>query len=121
MRSSETPARVRSARRGDDVAIISPVGEFDIAVVDVLRSAFEEVVTPDCHKVVVDLSETAFLDAMALGAIVGAARRARGWGGWLRLVSPRPTVEKMLHVTGLDRTFGLYETVTDAVAEVSES
>lgn len=112
---SEAPW-VRSVRRDDGVAVVGPVGEFDIAVVDLLRSNFEEMVTADCHKVVVDLSETRFMDAVALGIIVGAARRARGWGGWLRLASPQPNVSKVLRVTELDRAFGLYETVAEAVA-----
>lgn len=113
MRSLHTP-HVRTFHRDDGVVVVCPVGEFDMAVLESLRSTFAEVVTPGCHKVVVDLSETTFLDSMALGTIIGAGRRATGWGGWLRLVSPPANIRKVLRVTEVDKVFGLYDTVEQA-------
>lgn len=102
----------------DGVVVLAPVGEFDISTVDLLRETFVDAVTADSSKLVIDLSGMTFLDSMALGAIIGANRRANGWNGWVRLVAPRPGVRKILHVTNLDKVFGLYDTVDQAIAHV---
>jgi anti-sigma B factor antagonist len=104
------------AEHGDDVVVVSPVGDFDIDGADQLRSGLADALTPTRTKIVVDLSATKFLDSMALGTIIGGAKRAQSSGGWLRLVSPQPYVVRVLRVTGLDVAFGVFATVEDAIA-----
>lgn len=99
----------------DGVVVLAPVGEFDISSVDLMRETFLEAVTADSNRLVIDLTRTTFLDSMALGAIIGANRRASGLGGWVRLVGPQPGVRKILHITSLDKVFGLYDTVDQAI------
>ncbi|MCW2753148.1 MAG: anti-sigma factor antagonist [Marmoricola sp.] len=111
------PHIVRTDR--DDIVVLGPVGEFDISNVDLLRSTFIETVTPDCNRVVIDLSGTDFVDSMAIGAMLGIARRANAWGGWIRLVAPRPNVRNVLAATGLDKVFGLYDSVEQAITHVA--
>lgn len=106
---------VALSERGSDVVVVSPVGDFDIDGTDKLRRAFGDAVSPTRCKVVVDLSESTFMDSMALGTLIGAAKRAQGWGGWLRLVAPTAYVQKVLRVTNLDTVFGVYDTVDDAI------
>ena len=77
----------------DDAVVLGPVGEFDISNVDMLRTTFLEAVSPEHNRIVIDLSLTEFVDSMAIGAMLGIARRANGWGGWVRLVAPDPTVK----------------------------
>ncbi|MFL6061587.1 MAG: STAS domain-containing protein [Marmoricola sp.] len=102
----------------DGVAVISPVGDFDIATLHLLRAAFDQAVGPATDRVVLDLSRTTFLDSMAIGVVIGLARRVEGQGGWLRLVAPRPNVRTVLRITGLDRAFGLYDTLDQALKHV---
>jgi anti-sigma B factor antagonist len=104
----------------DDVVVLGPVGEFDIANVDLLRSTFLDAATPTTNKVVIDLSGTEFVDSMAIGAMLGVARRANGWGGWVRMVAPRPNIRHVLAATGLDKVFGLYDTVDQAISHVDQ-
>ncbi|MGH2705355.1 MAG: STAS domain-containing protein [Actinomycetota bacterium] len=54
------------------------------------------------RQVRVDLSELAFLDGAGMGAFRAAARRLEGRGR-LVLTSPRPVVEKICRVPGLQR------------------
>jgi anti-sigma B factor antagonist len=95
--------------------IFSPVGEFDISTVEMLRSTIHEAISPTHRHVVIDLSRTLFLDSMTLGVMIGVSKRARGWGGSLRLVGPRPNVRKALSITGLDRSWGLYDSVDQSL------
>lgn len=111
------PPYVAQAERDADVVVVSPVGDFDMDGTDRLRRAFGEAVSATRCKVVVDLSECTFMDSMALGTVIAAAKRAQGWGGWLRLVAPTAYVRKVLRVTNLDTVFGVYETVDEAVVD----
>jgi anti-anti-sigma factor len=52
-----------------------------------------------------------------LGVLVGALRRARSLGGDISLVVTKPTIKKVLTMTGLDRTFD----VGQSLAEVSST
>lgn len=102
-----------------DAVVLSPVGDFDIANVEILRSSVIDALAVSEH-VVIDLAGTTFLDSMGLGAIVGGARRAREAGGWLRLVNPQSTVRRALSVTQLDQVIGLYDTVDQAISHASD-
>ncbi|MCW2783535.1 MAG: hypothetical protein JWP74_52 [Marmoricola sp.] len=104
------------AEHGADATVVRPVGDFDLDANEALHAAFTDAVTPERPKVVVDLSETTFLDSTALGTIIGGARRATTSGGWLRFVAPSRYVQKVLKVTALDVAFGVYDTVEEAVA-----
>jgi anti-sigma B factor antagonist len=115
---SDLPFVTRSEH--DDVIVFSPVGEFDIAGTDLLRSAFTEALSASRCKLVVDLSATTFMDSMALGSVVGAGRKAGGWGGWLRLVAPPANIRRVLRITEIDTVLGLYDTVEEAIAHQAE-
>jgi anti-anti-sigma factor len=99
----------------DGIVVLSAVGDFDLASVEVMRTAFGGALA-DHSRVVLDLGRTTFADSTALGVMVAAGKKAAEEGGWLRLVNPRPNVRKLLRVTGLDTVLGLYDTVSDALA-----
>jgi anti-sigma B factor antagonist len=53
----------------------------------------------------VDLSGVSFCDASGLGALARIARHAREAGRKLMLTSARPSLVKIMRITGLDRAF----------------
>jgi len=94
--------------------VLRPVGEFDLASVEVLReSLLSSIACMPC--VVLDLSETGFLDSVCLGALVAGRKEALAAGGWVRLVQPSGAVHRILRLTNLDALFGVYATVDDAL------
>lgn len=103
-----------------DAVVLAPTGEFDISTVDILRAELHEVLEQST-RIVLDLTGTTFLDSLALGSIVSAAKRARDGGGWLRLVSPTPAVRRALRITQIDTVLGLYDTVDQAVSHVEDA
>lgn len=100
----------------DGVTAVRPVGEFDIAVTELLRSVFADAITATSNRLVVDLSATTFLDSLALGTIISAGKRASDLGGWVRLVAPPKNIRKLLRITEIDRVFGLYDTTEQALS-----
>src|SRR5579875_3692136 len=88
-------------RKEPGYAVVTPVGELDIATVPWLRERLTGLAA-EGRPVVVDLGQVSFLGAAGLGVLVGAANRAEASGGSLHLARARPQVRRLLRLTGLD-------------------
>jgi anti-sigma B factor antagonist len=92
----------------DGNQIISVTGELDIATAEQAYSYISEVIdawATSPAPVSVDLSGLTFCDASGLGVLARLARHARQAGRQFRLTSPRPSLVKIMRITGLDRAF----------------
>ena len=89
----------------DGSQVISVTGEMDIATADQAYAYITDVI--DCWPapVRVDLAGLTFCDASGLGALARVARYARQAGQQLTLISARPSLVKIMRITGLDRAF----------------
>jgi anti-anti-sigma regulatory factor len=65
---------------------------------------------------IVDLPGTRVCDSACLDALMRTARRARGWGAWLRLVVPDPGARRLVRLVALDEVMPVHASVTGAVA-----
>ena len=95
-----------SCRTEDDGSqVVSVTGELDIATAEQAYTYISDVI--DCWPapVSVDLAGLTFCDASGLGALARVARHARQAGRPLKLISARPSLVKIMRITGLDRTF----------------
>ena len=85
--------------------VISVTGELDIATAEQAYSYISEVIDGRPAPVSVDLSGLTFCDASGLGVLARIARHARQAGRQLSLTSARPSLLKIMRITGLDRAF----------------
>ena len=85
--------------------IVSVTGELDIVTAEQAYSYISEVIDGRPAPVTVDLSGLTFCDASGLGALARIARHARQAGRQLMLTSARPSLMKIMRITGLDRAF----------------
>jgi anti-anti-sigma factor len=101
------PAQLElSCRTGaNGYQIVSVTGELDIATAEQAYSYLSEVIDGRTAPVTVDLSGLTFCDASGLGALARTARHARQKGRQLMLTSARPSLLKIMRITGLDRAF----------------
>lgn len=104
------------SRRMPGHTVLSVSGELDFATTAALRVEIANVLSATTTPVIIDLSGVSFCDASGLALLVGAQRRARLGGRTLVLAGPRPTVLKLLHITGLDRAFSVHPTLAAAQA-----
>ena len=68
--------------------------------------------------VVVDFSDTTFIDSTTLGVLVGGVKRLRTNDGQLSLVCSDRNITKIFEITGLDRVFTIYATRDEAVSKL---
>ena len=95
-----------SCRAGaDGYQVISLAGELDIATAEQAYSYISEVIDGRQAPVSVDLSGLTFCDASGLGVLARIARHARQAGRQLSLTAARPSLLKIMRITGLDRAF----------------
>ena len=89
----------------DGCQVIQMTGELDIATAEKAYSYISEVIDARPAPVTVDLSGLTFCDASGLGVLARIARHARQAGRQLRLTSARPSLVKLMRLTGLDGVF----------------
>jgi anti-sigma B factor antagonist len=86
----------------DGGVVVKVIGEVDLATAPSLWETIIQAMTmaPD---LIVDLSETTFLDSSGLKVIVDAYKRLGEVDGSIVLRAPPGPVRRVLHITGLDR------------------
>jgi len=67
-------------------------------------------------NVIVDFTDTSFIDSTTLGVLVGGVKRLRPNDGQLSLVCSDRNITKIFEITGLDRVFTIYPTREEAVS-----
>ena len=90
---------------GDGNQVVSVTGELDIATAEQAYLYISDVIDAWPTPVSVDLSGLTFCDASGLGVLARTARHARQAGRQLKLTAARPSLLKIMRITGLDRAF----------------
>ena len=88
---------------GEAIAAIG--GELDFATAEMAVRYVSRLLVLHDGPVIVDLTALGFCDAQGLSALVRMAGYAERAGRPFRLVSPSPSVIKIMRITGLDRRF----------------
>jgi anti-sigma B factor antagonist len=104
------------------IRLLAVHGEADLHTAPELRERLGSAIDDGAQRIVLDLTETTFLDSMSLGVLLGAMKRMRARQGELRLVVSRPDVRRIFEITLLDRVFPIDETASvalDAIADPS--
>jgi anti-sigma B factor antagonist len=97
--------------------VVPAAADLDVYHAGAFRSALIDLSLAGCHRVVVDLSETAYLDSTGLGVLIGQLKRVRARDGALAVVVPagRDDLLKVFMLTGLLKVLNVMATVEDAV------
>ncbi len=88
---------------GEGRHVVAVRGEIDLFTAPELKKTLADAIENGATKVVVDLSETTFLDSSGLGALVWAQHRLQAAGGDLVAIDPNAAVTPTLEVTGVGR------------------
>lgn len=105
------PAVRVTSRQAAGRTLIAIEGEIDVASAAALRENLLAEFGRARTAVIIDLSGVSFCDATGLSVLVTARRRAHLLGLSLTLVAPRPSMHRLLRVTGLDRAFDIRPTL----------
>ena len=112
---------VKTDKVDDGTYVISLAGEVDLYTAPEFKQQLLGVIEEGGKDVVVDFSDTTFIDSTTLGVLVGGVKRLRAQDGRLSLVCSDRNITKIFEITGLDRVFTIYPTRDEALAKTGAS
>lgn len=109
---------LRSEALGDDVHVLAVAGEIDLFTAPDLKRAASEAIDSGARRIVIDLTDTRFLDSTGLGVLIGIAKRVRPAGGDVAIVNTEATTASTFAITGLDGVLTVVATRDLALEEL---
>ena len=110
---------VKTDQVGESTYVIALTGEVDLYTAPEFKQQLLEVIRQGAKEVVVDFSDTTFIDSTTLGVLVGGVKRLRTKDGRLSLVCADRNITKIFEITGLDRVFTIYGSRDEALTQLS--
>src|SRR5436853_4614811 len=101
--------------------VLAVRGEIDLFTAPELKQVLAESIEAGRVRIIVDLTETTFLDSTALGVLIGAVKRLRSRDGALAIVNVDENIAKTFEITGLDQIFTIAATRDEAIAALEPS
>ena len=110
---------IEDRRLDGGIHVVAVTGEIDLFTAPEFKQALSEPIDEGVERVIVDLSDTTFIDSSSLGVLIGAQRKLKLNGGRLAVVCENDSIVKTFKITGLDSVFTLVTSLDDARDAVS--
>jgi anti-anti-sigma factor len=101
---------------GEQATVVQITGSVDSLTADALMQAMSNEVGAYRVCLVADFSGVEYTSSAGLRALLTTLKDARGNGGDLRLAAVRPTVRKVLELSGFTSILKIFDDVPTAVA-----
>jgi anti-sigma B factor antagonist len=101
---------------GPETTVIALSGELDLYSCPEFKEELLRVIGTGATLVVIDLTETTFIDSTALGVLIRGVERLKIQEGRLVVACSDPNIVKIFEVTGLDRIFTVHRSRDEALA-----
>ena len=99
----------------DATSVIELSGEVDLYTAPEFKKHMLAEIERGVGILIIDFSETTFIDSTTLGVLVGGVKRMRPSGGQLLLVCNDRNITKIFEITGLHRVFEIHATRDEAL------
>lgn len=100
-----------------DVVVVAVVGQLVVGNRQEFKQSVLDEVERGARRILVDFSETGYVDSSGLGALVSLNKRLRDAGGELRLAALNEDMRTLFELTRLDTLFRLYVSRAEALAQ----
>lgn len=88
--------------------VVKVTGRLDQALNPDLESTFAELLNDAHYQIIVDLTETSYINSGGLRTLVSAWRKVSREGGSLRLCGLSPRLQEIFAMVGFDQVFEIY-------------
>jgi len=85
----------------EGLTVVLLSGELDLSTAPVLRECLERLSSAVGRTVLMDLTNLTFVDSSGISALIMGCKRTRAQGGSFSLISPQPTVRRVLQMQGV--------------------
>ena len=88
----------------DKLLVVKIIEEIDHHTTEKIRRKIDNEITRYMpRKVLFDFNEVSFMDSAGIGLIIGRYKVAKLFGGDVEIVNARPSVKKVLEMSGITR------------------
>jgi anti-sigma B factor antagonist len=105
---------VLAVESAGEARVVKLGGELDLYNASQVRDALTQACSDSPQRVVIDLSEVDFIDSTALGVLIEARTKLDNRRAFL-LAAPGLETRRALEISGLDRHFGVHDSVSEAL------
>jgi anti-sigma B factor antagonist len=99
----------------DDTHIMALGGEVDLSANPAFKETLDRLLDQGKSRLLIDLSETTFIDSTAIGALMVGLKRLRESGGSLELICANRNVLRVFEIVGLDQEVPIHSTREEAL------
>jgi anti-sigma B factor antagonist len=87
-------------RHAGDVIIVDLEGRLVMGVGDeLLREVMNEILAQEWKKIILNLRQVTIIDSSGIGEVVSGWKTAKSFGAKVKLLRPRPEVQRTLRIT----------------------
>lgn len=104
---------ISNSELGNGWQCLGVEGEVDLATVEDLESAIDRVFADSSHPLVIDLSESSFMDSTGLKALVMASRKFDESGRSFAVVVSGGPVGRLIDLSGVESSVRIVESTDD--------
>jgi anti-sigma B factor antagonist len=112
---------IEDRRVDGDAHVVAVSGEVDLFTAPEFKQRVSAPIGAGVDHVVVDLTQTTFIDSSSLGVLIGAHRRLQERGGRLVVACDNESILKTFRITGLDGVFAVVDSAEAALSEDAEA
>ncbi len=107
-------------RKTGDVVVVDLKGKLTAGLGDqILRETIDELLAESWKKILLNLSEVAFMDSAGVGELVAGLRTAKRFGAELLLLNASERVHSTLYIARLLPIFEIYKSEGEALQRFS--
>lgn len=91
-------------------------GEIDMLVAEKMRREIDKKIEDNhINKLIVNLEKVTFIDSSGLGVLIGRYKKIASQNGKMYIVGAKPSVEKILVFSGINKLVPIYSSEQDIV------
>ena len=104
------------SRDGSGVTVVKVEGQMVVGNRQELKDLVFAALDKGDRRILIDFSQTGYIDSSGLGALVSISKRVREAGGELRLSGLNEDLRSLFELTKLDTLFAIAETPQQALS-----
>jgi anti-sigma B factor antagonist len=104
------------SRDGSGVTVVKVEGQLVVGNRQELKDLVFAALDKGDRRILIDFSQTGYIDSSGLGALVSISKRVREAGGELRLSGLNEDLRSLFELTKLDTLFAIAETPQQALS-----
>lgn len=110
--------RIQTKPQMPQVTLFTLDGEFDVNDKSAMKAAIEAAIAEGSKWLLFDMSRVSFIDSVAVGTLIGAAKTVTPQQGDVAVIAPQPAVLRVFEISGTKELLNAVGSVEEALARL---